>query len=61
LELSVSEVGHDSFASKLNEFLNDSEVDINNKSLEKAENRLDEHLYEEEEEDELMTLKLQVA
>lgn len=58
MELSVSEVGHDSFASKLNEFLNDSEVDINNKSLEKAENRPDEHLYEEEEEDELMTLKL---
>lgn len=57
----MSEVGNDSFVNKISEFLNDSEVDINNKSLEKANQKAEAHLYEDDEEDELMTLKLQVA
>ncbi len=51
-ELSISSLAEDSFAGKINSFLNDSEAEIKNKSLNA------EHVYEEEDTDEIMTLKL---
>lgn len=59
----MSEVGHDSFVSKINSFLNDSEIDIKNKSMDKsldAGDRSPLHIYDDdfgEGEDEIKTLK----
>ena len=53
----MSEIGNDSFASKINDFLNDSEIDVRNKSINSAD-RSPEHLYEEDDDDELLNLKL---